>query len=132
MQFANPFVFILQFCLIQLYPSSNGDTGWLSINGTALILNRRVLHVLGLLKGISPRKTTSALLVFGLAFFGLLELASRALLNPPGCCSTVVTSHAPFGTTPSFECRSSPFHIDDMDTYSARIGYIASSLPARL
>ncbi|KAL3198210.1 hypothetical protein MRX96_044485 [Rhipicephalus microplus] len=60
MRFANPFVFILQFCLIQLYPASNGDTGWPSINGTALILNKRVLHVLGLLNGISLRKTTSA------------------------------------------------------------------------
>ncbi|KAL3213686.1 hypothetical protein MRX96_007705 [Rhipicephalus microplus] len=59
MRFANPFVFILQFCLIQLYPASNDDTGWLSINGTALILNKRVLHVPGLLNGISPRKTTS-------------------------------------------------------------------------
>ncbi|KAL3187841.1 hypothetical protein MRX96_000464 [Rhipicephalus microplus] len=65
MRFANPFVFILQFCLIQLYPASNGDTGWLSINGTALILNKRVLHVPGLLNGISPRKTTSAQLVEG-------------------------------------------------------------------
>ncbi|KAL3216499.1 hypothetical protein MRX96_033048 [Rhipicephalus microplus] len=63
MRFANPFVFILQFGLIQLYRSSNGDTGWLSINGTALILNKRVLHVSGLLNGISPRKTTSAHLV---------------------------------------------------------------------
>ncbi|KAL3210745.1 hypothetical protein MRX96_036910 [Rhipicephalus microplus] len=60
MRFANPFVFILQFCLIQLYPASNGDTGWLSINGTALIWNKRVLHVPGLLNEISPRKTTSA------------------------------------------------------------------------
>ncbi|KAL3178512.1 hypothetical protein MRX96_038407 [Rhipicephalus microplus] len=63
MRFANPFVFILQFCLIQLYPASNGDTGWLSINGTALIWNKKVLHVPGLLNGISPRKTTSAHLV---------------------------------------------------------------------
>ncbi|KAL3191989.1 hypothetical protein MRX96_018109 [Rhipicephalus microplus] len=60
MRFANPFVFILQFCLIQLYPASNGDTGWLSINGTALIWNKKVLHVPGLLNEISPRKTTSA------------------------------------------------------------------------